>query len=70
MELLSPSAYLQIFQVWFEGEGLTLEMDQLERKTLSQMKAYCERVALHDGVRIQCRIIRYKEEIKARAKAR
>ena len=70
MEILSPSAYGQVFQVWFEREGFLLPLDQIERKTLGQMKAFCERLATRDGVMIQSQYVKYHQDIKALAKER
>ena len=70
IEVLNPAGYVQLFQVWFEAEGMKLPMDQIEKKTVAQMKAYCEKLASKDGEMINSRYLRYEEEIKTVAKAR
>ena len=63
-----PAAFVQIFQVWFEEEGSKLPVDKLEKKTLGQMKRFCETLASKDGVLIDSPYIKYKEDFKVIAK--
>jgi flagellar biosynthesis GTPase FlhF len=63
-----PAAFVQIFQVWFEEEGTKLPVDKLEKKTLGQMKRFCEGLASKDGVIIDSPYIAYEEDFKAVAK--
>lgn len=63
-----PAAFVQIFQVWFEEEGTKLPVDKLEKKTLGQMKRFCEGLASKDGVIIDSPYIEYVEDFKAVAK--
>jgi hypothetical protein len=42
--LLNKTAVAEIFTFWFQREGMTLTLEELEKKSIAQMKAYCEKV--------------------------
>lgn len=42
--LLNKTAIAEIFTFWFQREGMTLTLEELEKKSIAQMKAYCEKV--------------------------
>lgn len=64
-----PAGYVPIFQFWYQNEGSNLAMDAIEKRTVQQMKAYCEKIAHKTGEMIQSPYIKYEEVIKTRAKA-
>lgn len=60
-----PVGYMQIFQFWFEHEGKTLPNDKIEKKSIAQMKSFCEKKALKDSVFIESAHVEYKEKFTA-----
>ncbi len=60
-----PVGYTQIFQFYFEREGKTLALPDLGRKTLDQMKSFCEKTALKTGEKIESKFLQYKDVYKA-----
>ncbi len=61
-----PAAYVQIFQFYFEKEGKNLSILELGRKTLDQMKSFCEKVALKSDEKITgTKLLEYIETYKA-----
>lgn len=68
MECLTPHAYLLVFQLWFTHEGSKLAMDKFEKKTLGQMKAFCEKHAYKTGEKIESKFIVYHDEYNVTAK--
>ncbi|PZX18074.1 hypothetical protein LX69_01111 [Breznakibacter xylanolyticus] len=63
-----PAAYGLIFSFWFEKEGKDLPIDQLDKKTLGQMKAFCEKYAHKNSETIKTPYIEYKEQVKVQAR--
>jgi len=68
MIIKHPAAFGLIFQFWFEHEDKDLAIDQLEKKTLGQMKAFCEKYAHKNSETIQSPYIEYKEQVKVQAR--
>jgi hypothetical protein len=69
IEITHQAGYVQIFQLWFEHEGTKLSLDKFDRKTLGQMKRFCESLAGKEDIRIDSPYIKYKEDYKAIAKS-
>jgi hypothetical protein len=46
---LNKTAIAEIFTFWFQREGITLTLEELEKKSIAQMKAYCEKVGHKSG---------------------
>lgn len=65
IEVLNPAGYGQIFMFWFEREGKTLTNEKIEKKSIAQMKKYCEDIANKDGEIINSSSISYKEIVTA-----
>ncbi len=66
IEVKRPAGYMQIANFYFEKEGLSvLDMEKLGRKTLAQMKSFCEAYALKTGEVIQSPYLVYHETFKA-----
>lgn len=61
-----PAGYALIFQFWFEKEGKSLEADKIERKTIKQMKTFCENWTLKTGEVINSSLVEYKDKFKAK----
>lgn len=63
-----PAGYGLIFQFWFENEGKNLPIDKIERKSLKQMKSFCEKYAHKNDETIQSPYLEYKEIVKVSAR--
>lgn len=60
-----PVGFTQLFAFWFEREGKNLGIDQLEKKSLGQIKSFCEKHAHKTGEKIDSKFLKYKETFKA-----
>jgi len=69
MVVTHPSAFMQIFALWFEHEGKNLGIDAIEKKTIKMMKTFCEKFAHTNDVKIESKLIKYEEIVKVRAKS-
>ena len=63
--LLTKTAIAEIFTFWFQREGITLSIEELEKKTIAQMKAYCEKVGHKSGDMIVSENLKYEPVYKA-----
>ena len=64
--VLHQQGYLEIFQMWWIGEGQTLPFDELE-KIFKKMTTYCEKKAnSKDQTHIESHFISYEAEVKAK----
>lgn len=63
--VLHPAGWVQIFQFWFENEGSKLPADKIGNTKMDQMKAYAEKKAHKDNVKIESKYLRYDESFKA-----
>lgn len=59
------AGYAQIFQFWFEKEGRNLGLDKMEKTSLGQMKAFCEKYAHKNNEKIDSKFIQYEASFKA-----
>ncbi len=62
---LNKVAIAEIFTFWFQREGMTLSIEELEKKTITQMKAYCEKVAHKSNEMIISDNLKYEPVYKA-----
>jgi len=60
-----PAGYQLIVAKYFEKEGMLQPIDVLEKKTLGQMKTFCEKLAKDKDEKIVSPYLRYKETFKA-----
>lgn len=60
------AAWQLIFMFWWEREGKSLPVDKIEKKTMLQMKSYCEKQAVATGEEIASTLIEYKITYKAK----
>lgn len=51
---------------WFEREGKNLPNEKIEKKSIAQMKKFCEDIANKDGEIITSNFITYKEVVTAK----
>jgi hypothetical protein len=63
--ITNPAGYLQIVAFYFEKEGLKKGIDELEKKSLGQMKKFAEDYAKKYGEKITNPYIKYNEVFKA-----
>lgn len=61
------AGYMLIFQFWFEKEGTDLSTDKMDRKSLGQMKKFCERHYKKTGEKIESKFIEYLPVYTTRA---
>lgn len=66
IEVNNPAGYGQIFMFWFEREGKNLPNERIEKKSIAQMKKFCEDIANKDGEIITSNFITYKEVVTAK----
>ena len=57
--------WVKLFSFWFANEGSMLPLEDIERKTLSQIKAFAEKEVLKTGTMIEDEGIIYEEVIKS-----
>ena len=63
--LLTKTAIAEIFTFWFQREGLTLTIEELQKKTITQMIAYCEKIGHKSGEMIVSENLKYEPVYKA-----
>jgi hypothetical protein len=66
IEVSNNAGYGVIFMFWFEKEGRGLTADKIEKKTIAQMKKFCEDYALKNDEKIVSTMITYTEVYKAK----
>jgi hypothetical protein len=59
------AGFVQIFQFWFEKEGKSLGLDKMEKTSLGQMKAFCEKYAHKNNEKIDSKFLKYEPSFKA-----
>jgi hypothetical protein len=68
INVIKPAGWVLIFQKWFEKEGITKDNAAIEKKSLGQMKAFCEKLYTKDGEKIESPYLEYVAQYKMRAK--
>ena len=66
IEVLNPAGYGQIFMFWFEREGKNLSNEKIEKKTIAQMKKFCEDMANKNAEVIDSNTLKYVEIVTAK----
>lgn len=61
--------WLEIFNFWWIKTGNDLPLDEIGRKSLDQMKTFCQNYTAKEGEKITSPYVKYKETFKAVAKA-
>ncbi len=67
IEVTNPAGWMLIFQLWFKNEGSKLANADMEKKTMKQMKTFCEKHAKKTDEQIESPFIVYKPVYKVRA---
>lgn len=68
INVLKPAGWVLIFQKWFEKEGITKDNATIEKKSLRQMKAFCEKLYKSSSEKIESPFLEYIPTYKVRAK--
>lgn len=63
--ILHQAAYGAIFQLWFTNEGAKMPLDKLDKYSLGQMKAWCEKHAHKTSEKIESKFLKYEPTYKA-----
>lgn len=66
IDIVNKAAYGLIFQFWFEKEGKLLDAEKIEKKTIAQMKKFCEDLAIKNDEKIVSPLLKYVETYKAK----
>lgn len=66
IQIANKAAYGLIFQFWFEKEGKLLDSEKIEKKTIAQMKKFCEDLAIKNDEKIVSPLLKYVETYKAK----
>ncbi len=62
--VLHTAGWVELFSFWYGKEGVKLPLPDLEKKTLKQIKTFCEKAA-KDGEMIESKFLRYDADVKA-----
>ena len=65
IEVVKPAGWFLIVSFYFEKEGNGKTQPELEKKTLLQMKTFCEKWAVKSDTKIESPLLRYTETFKA-----
>jgi septal ring factor EnvC (AmiA/AmiB activator) len=63
--VLHPAGWVEIFQFWYQREGVKLSVEESGKKSLNQMKKFVEAVAKKDDVKIESKYLKYTIAVKA-----
>lgn len=66
--VLKPQGYLNIVNTFFNHKGNKMGVEELEKKTLLQMKKFCEDLAHKGGEKMISQFLTYSESFKTVAK--
>lgn len=61
----NAKGFLEVYQMWFIGEGATLSIEELE-KVHKKMLTFCEKKANKDSEFIKSAFVEYVDEVKAK----
>lgn len=65
IEVVKPAGWFLIVSFYFEKEGNGKTQAELEKKTLLQMKTFCEKWAVKSDTKIESPLLKYTETFKA-----
>lgn len=69
IKVLHPAGWVELFTFWYQKEGLTMTVEEIEKKTMKQIKSFVEKAA--KGTKdaqpemIESQHVVYEEEVKA-----
>lgn len=67
IEVLNKIAWMEIFRFWFMKEGMNMEAEKIEKKSMKQMKSFCESYYKKHNEKIDSPYIKYSPVYKVRA---
>ncbi len=59
------AGWVEIFQLWYQNEGIKLSIEEMGKKSLNQMKAWAEKHAKATGEKISSKYLNYETAVKA-----
>lgn len=59
------AGWVEIFQLWYQNEGVKLGIEDMGKKSLNQMKAWAEKHAKSTGEKISSKYLKYETAVKA-----
>ena len=65
LNILNSSGVAEVFTFWLQNEGINLSIEDIEKKTITQMKAFCEKVGHKSGNMIVSKNVIYEPVYKA-----
>lgn len=65
IKILHQAGAVELFTFWFEREGAKCTIEELERKSIGQMKTYCQNLAHKTGDIISSKYLKYEPVYKA-----
>ena len=65
LNILNISGVTEVFTFWLQHEGINLTVEEMEKKSIAQMKAYCEKVAHKNDNKIVSKNVSYEPVYKA-----
>lgn len=65
INILNISGVAEVFTFWLQNEGINLTVEEMEKKTITQMKAFCEKVGHKNGNMIVSANVNYEPVYKA-----
>jgi membrane protein involved in colicin uptake len=65
LQILNIKGIAEMFTFWLQNEGINLEIEEIEKKSIAQMKAFCEKVAHKSGNTIVSENVKYEPVYKA-----
>jgi hypothetical protein len=65
INILNHSGIAEMFAFWLQKEGINLSIEEIEKKTITQMKAFCEKTGHKTGDVIVSENLKYEPVYKA-----
>jgi hypothetical protein len=63
--VLHPAGWVEIFQLWFQRKGLTMDVESIGSTKMDSMKTFAEKLAKDEDVKIESKNLRYDPKFKA-----
>lgn len=65
LHIFNVSGIAEVFTFWLQNEGINLSVEEMEKKSIAQMKAFCEKVAHKNDNKIVSENVKYEPVYKA-----
>jgi hypothetical protein len=65
LQILNIKGIAEVFTFWLQNEGINLEIEEIEKKSITQMKAFCEKAAHKNDNKIVSTNVNYEPVYKA-----